>query len=84
MCKVSDLIPAYNVEAYVRECIDSVLNQSLSDFEIICVDDASTDYTLSILREYEVMDSRIKVLCHNENKGQSCGRNYALSHATGE
>lgn len=84
MCKVSVLIPAYNVEAYVRECIDSVLNQSLSDFEIICVDDASTDNTLSILREYEVMDSRIKVLCHDENKGQSCGRNYALSHATGE
>lgn len=84
MCKVSVLIPAYNVELYIRECIDSVLEQTLSDLEIICVDDASTDNTLSILREYEVMDSRIKVLCHDYNKGQSCGRNLALSHATGE
>lgn len=84
MCKVSVLIPAYNVEPYIRECLDSVRNQTLSDLEVICVDDASTDETLSILREYEAKDPRIKVYCHEQNKGQSCGRNLALVHASGE
>lgn len=84
MCKVSVLIPAYNVELYLRECLDSVLAQTLSDWEIICVDDASTDKTLSILREYAYADARIQVYCHEKNRGQACGRNLALSHASGE
>ncbi len=84
MPKVSVLIPAYNVELYIRECIDSVLAQTLQDFEIVIIDDASTDSTLDILREYEAKDNRIRVYCHEKNKGQSCGRNNALSHATGE
>lgn len=84
MPKISILIPAYNVENYIDECLESVLNQSLSDIEIICVDDASTDDTLSILRNYEEKDKRVKIYFHTENKGQSCGRNLALSHATGE
>lgn len=84
MIKVSVLIPAYNVEPYIRECLDSVLGQTLKELEIICVDDASTDGTLSILREYEAADPRIQVYCHDRNLGQSCGRNLALSHASGE
>ena len=84
MPKISVLIPAYNVESYIAECLDSVLRQSLQDFEIICIDDASTDNTLSILREYEVRDNRIKVYTHDKNMGQSCGRNHALEYASGE
>lgn len=84
MPKVSVLIPAYNVEPYIRECMDSVLTQTLQDFEIICMDDKSTDKTLSILREYEQRDNRIHVYCHEENRGQSCGRNHALKYAVGE
>lgn len=84
MPKISVLIPAYNVELYIRECIDSVLNQTMQDFEIVCVDDASTDGTLHILEEYQKKDDRIKVYRHEKNQGQSSGRNDALSHATGE
>lgn len=84
MSKISILIPAYNVEKYIGECIESVLRQDLNDFEIICVDDASTDNTLSILEQYAGMDSRIRIYRHEINKGQSGARNFALSHATGE
>lgn len=84
MPKISVLIPAYNVEPYIRECIDSVLHQTMQDFEIICIDDASTDNTRYILQEYQKKDNRIKVYCHEKNQGQSSGRNDALSHATGE
>lgn len=86
MCKVSVLIPAYNVERYLRECLDSVKGQTMpaKDIEIICVDDASTDGTLAILLEYAAADSRIQVYCHEKNRGQACGRNLALSHASGE
>lgn len=84
MAKVSVLIPAYNVELYIDDCIQSVMDQTFTDWEIIVVDDASTDKTLSILRNYEAKDSRIHVYEHEVNKGQSCGRNTALSYATGE
>ena len=66
MPKVSVLIPAYNVEPYIEECLDSVLNQTLQDFEIVCVDDCSTDGTLDILRRYEAEDDRIKVFIHEK------------------
>ena len=84
MPKVSVLIPAYNVEDYICECIDSILSQTLQDFEIVCVDDCSTDRTLEILRDYEKKDNRIKVYKHDINLGQAAGRNHALEHATGE
>ena len=64
--KVSVIIPVYNVEKYLRQCLDSVVNQTLRDIEIICVDDGSTDTSLEILREYQSKDSRIMVL-HQEN-----------------
>ncbi|MBR6403094.1 MAG: glycosyltransferase [Eubacterium sp.] len=84
MPKVSVLIPAYNVEKYIEECLDSVLNQTMQDFEIVCVDDCSTDETLRILREYGERDDRIHVYIHDKNEGQSAGRNLALSKAVGE
>jgi glycosyltransferase involved in cell wall biosynthesis len=82
--KISVLIPAYNVENYIQECLDSVLTQSLHDIEVICVDDASVDDTLSLLNSYEVKDERVRVLRHDTNKGQAAGRNLAYSYARGE
>ena len=57
--KVSVIIPVYNTEKYLRECLDSVVNQTLKDSEIICMDDGSTDGLLTMLGEYEVKDSHI-------------------------
>lgn len=62
MSKVSVIIPVYNVEAYLRQCLDSVVNQTLREIEIVCVDDGSTDTSAEILKEYAAKDSRIKVL----------------------
>lgn len=83
MPKVSVVIPIYNVEPYLRECLDSVVNQTLQDIEIICVDDGSTDGSLAILEEYEKQDERIKVFSQ-ENKGQSAARNVGLEIAIGD
>ena len=60
MVKVSVIIPVYNVEPYLKQCMDSVVGQTLKDIEIICVDDGSTDNSLDILREYAAEDSRIQ------------------------
>ena len=56
--KVSVILPVYNEEPFLRQCLDSIINQTLKDIEIICVDDGSTDNSLSILREYEEKDQR--------------------------
>lgn len=73
----------YNVEMYLRQCMDSVVNQTLYDIEIICVDDGSTDNSLSILREYESKDARIKVYSQ-QNNGAGAARNLGLRYAKGE
>ena len=62
MPKISILIPIYNVEKYLKECLDSVINQTLNDIEIICINDGSTDSSLEILEEYCSKDSRIKLI----------------------
>ena len=59
---VSVIIPVFNVERYLKQCLNSILNQTLKDIEIICVDDGSTDKSLDILREYENKDNRITIL----------------------
>ena len=84
MPKFSIIIPVYNVEKYLRQCIESVLSQDFSDFEIIAVDDCSTDNSLNILKEYAKRDKRLKILKHKNNKGQAAARNYALDNAKGE
>ena len=58
--KVSVIIPIYNVEKYLAECIDSVINQTLNEIEIICINDGSTDNSLKIIKEYAKKDNRIK------------------------
>jgi len=84
MPKVSVLVAVYNAEKYLRACLDSLLNQSLKDIEIVCVDDASTDNSLSLLNEYAAKDSRLKVATLAKNSGISHTRNVALGMSTGE
>ena len=80
---LSVIVPVYNVKDYLRECIDSIINQSYRNMEIILVDDGSTDGSSSICDEYANRDSRIKVF-HKENGGLSSSRNTALDHVSGE
>ena len=84
MSKVSVIIPVYNVEKYIKQCLDSAINQTLKDIEIICVDDCSTDNSLHILKGYASNDSRIKIIKFNRNKGAGEARNAALDMAQGE
>ncbi len=81
--KVSVIIPVYNVQDYLRECLDSVVNQTVREIEIICVNDGSTDNSGAILEEYATKDSRF-VVVHQENAGQSVARNRGLDLARGE
>lgn len=80
---VSVILPVYNVERYLRECMDSLLGQTLRDFELICVDDGSTDSSGLILDEYALHDPRVRVL-HCQNRGVACARNAGLDIAAGE
>ncbi len=80
---VSVIIPVYNVEKYLRQCLDSVVNQTLRDIEIICVDDGSTDSSPAILAEYAAKDPRVKVLTR-EHTNAGAARNAGLAVATGE
>lgn len=81
--KVSVIIPVYNAELYLHQCLDSILNQTLKEFEVICVDDGSTDTSLSILREYEAKDSRIKIICQ-KNQYAGVARNAGIKIAKGK
>jgi glycosyltransferase involved in cell wall biosynthesis len=78
----SIIIPVYNVAPYLRECLDSVLGQTFTDWEVICVDDGSTDGSGAILYEYAAKDSRFRVV-HQTNEGVSAARNAALDVAKG-
>lgn len=81
--KVSVIIPIYNTAMYLRQCLDSVIAQTLKDIEIICVDDGSTDECPQILKEYEAKDSRIRLLWQ-ENQYAGTARNYGMTVATGK
>lgn len=83
MAKVSIIVPTYNVEPYLVECMESITNQTLSDIEIICINDGSTDGSLAILKSYAEKDSRI-ILVDKENGGYGIGMNIGLEKATGE
>lgn len=81
--KLSVIVPIYNVEKYLSGCVESILSQEFADFEIIAVDDGSTDLSGKIIDEYAKKDSRIKVF-HTENGGVSKARNIGLENAVGE
>ena len=80
---VSVIVPVYNSEKYLRQCLDSIVNQTLKDIEIICVDDGSTDGSAAILNEYAIRDKRIKVL-YRQNLSAGQARNTGMDVATGE
>ncbi|MDR3222516.1 MAG: glycosyltransferase [Methanobrevibacter sp.] len=81
--KISVIIPVYNVENTLKKCLDSVINQTLYNIEIICVNDGSTDNSLGILEKYESMDSRIKIIT-KINEGLGAARKTGLDIASGE
>lgn len=83
MSKISIIVPVYNVELYLRRCIDSILNQTFTDFELILVDDGSPDSSGKICDEYAESDERIKVI-HKKNSGPASARNTGLDVANGE
>lgn len=83
MPKVSVIVPVYNIEKYVRECVDSILSQTYTDFEVILVDDGSTDGSPAICEEYASIDQRVKVI-HKPNGGLTSARNAGLYSSTGE
>ena len=80
---ISVIVPVYNVEQYLRQCIDSILNQTYQEIEVLLINDGSTDASDEICREYAERDSRIRYFV-KENGGLSDARNYALDRAEGE
>ena len=80
---ISVIVPVYNVEKYLYTCLDSILNQTYSNIEIICVNDGSTDKSRKILEEYRKKDSRIRIV-DKENGGLSSARNAGMRVAKGE
>ena len=83
MAKVSIVIPIYNVEKYLRQCLDSVVNQTLRDIEIICVNDGSKDSSLAIMKEYAERDERVKII-DKPNSGYGNSMNRGFDMACGE
>jgi glycosyltransferase involved in cell wall biosynthesis len=83
MEKISIIVPVYKVENYLKECVDSILNQTFTDFELILVDDGSPDNSGKMCDEFAIKDNRIKVI-HKENGGLSSARNAGLDVITGE
>ncbi|SDK62827.1 bifunctional glycosyltransferase/CDP-glycerol:glycerophosphate glycerophosphotransferase [Streptomyces indicus] len=84
MPRLTLVVPAYNVQSYLRECLDSVLDQDFTDFEVIAVDDCSPDDSGSIMDEYAARDSRVQALHLRENVGLGRARNAGLAQATGD
>ena len=83
MTKFSIIVPVYNVEKYLPKCLDSLVNQTYKDIEIICINDGSTDNSLQILEKYAINDNRIKII-NQENQGVSIARNVGIDNATGD
>lgn len=81
--KISIIVPVYNTEKFLKQCLNSLMHQTLAEIEIICINDGSTDRSLEILKEYQTKDSRIIVI-NKENEGQSIARNIGISQAKGK
>lgn len=80
---ISIIVPVYNSDIYLRECLESICSQTLQDIEIICINDGSTDDSLEILKEFQNIDARI-IIINQKNKGVSAARNSGLEIATGQ
>lgn len=84
MINISIIMPLYNAEKYLNEALQSVLKQTYTDFELICVDDASADTTMEILRNFQKKDNRIRIISNNERMGAATSRNKGIKVAQGE
>lgn len=84
MISVSVIIPVYNVESYVAECLESVLQQDFESFEILCVDDCSQDSSMEIVKRYAQRDKRIEIITHSCNQGLAAARNTGIKNAKGK
>ena len=82
--KISVIIPVYNVEEYIAQCLESVISQSYKNLEIICVDDCSKDNSVNIIKSFMEKDDRIKLISHQSNKGLAVTRNTGLEFSSGE
>ena len=82
--KISVIVPCYNAEKFLHKCLNSLINQTFKDIEIICVNDCAKDSTAEILAEYEKLDSRISIVNHEQNKGLSAARNSGIAVAKGD
>lgn len=83
MTKISVVVSIYNIENYLRECIDSILNQSYPNFELLLIDDGSTDNSALVCNDYAEKDNRIRVI-HQRNQGLSCARNAGIKNSKSE
>jgi glycosyltransferase involved in cell wall biosynthesis len=83
LAKISIIIPVYNAALYLRDCLDSVINQTMNEIQIICINDGSTDNSYEILKEYASRDSRFLII-NKTNAGVASARNVGLAHATGK
>lgn len=81
---VSVVVPVYNVEKYIAQCLDSIQNQSYKNLEILCVDDCGDDDSVKIVKEYAKSDNRIKLIKHKKNKGLGGARNTGFKKASGK
>ncbi len=84
MCDVSIIIPVYNKEDYLPECLDCILNQTYENFEVLCIDDCSEDGSVKILEEYAARDKRIRIIKNSENQGAGNSRNKGIGQSSGE
>lgn len=84
MCDISIIIPVYNKEDHLSECLESILKQTYENFEVICIDDCSDDGSAKVLDEYAEKDNRIKIIKNNEHKGAGESRNIGIDRAEGE
>lgn len=84
MPKITIIVPVYNVEKYLKECLDSLVSQTIDNIEVICINDGSTDNSKEILEDYQNRYSFVKVINHEKNKGLSAARNTGIKNATGE
>ncbi len=80
MPAVSVIVPIYNVEKYVRDCMESLINQTMQDIEVICVDDRGSDKSMAIVREYAARDKRIRIIRNWRNRGLSYSRNHGMKY----
>ena len=81
---VSIIVPVYNTEEYLEECLNCLVNQTLENIEIICINDATEDNSMEIVRNFAKKDNRIRIIENEENKGLSATRNIGIDSRTGE